>query len=127
MKSLIVSLCFLAFTVVLVSVNCLYVTDVLGDISETLNSLSEISQEEDISPQTAAAVRSLKEYWDRHKRLLSLTVNAAEIRDCSVAIGNLVAFSESDTTADYNAALSDVRTRIDTLLRRERFSLGNIF
>lgn len=126
MKSFIVSMIFLSATVLFIAVNCVYVTSVLKKTEDILLELPLISESGDIPDSTRDKTQQLYEFWQKHQRFLSFTINTAELRDCSVAIGNLAAFCSSDTIADYDAALTESRLRIHTLLSRERFTLKNI-
>ena len=126
MKSFLVSLSFLIFFIALSIVNCLYVTNVLSDVSAMLDKLPIVS-ESSVPKDVAVRAKDIPKLWDRHFRWLSLSINTAELRDCGTALGNLAQFSESDTSADYNATLSEAKTRIGVLYERERFSFFNIF
>ncbi|MBR5307904.1 MAG: DUF4363 family protein [Clostridia bacterium] len=126
MKSFVVSLIFLGITAITVAVNCVYVTGVLGKMDEALSALPEISDTAEIPREVSDRVHGLFDFWQRHRRFLALTINQAELRDCTAALGNLAVFCDSRTPADYDAALSESRLRISTLLSRESFTLENI-
>ena len=126
MKSFLISISFLVLFVILVAINCFFVTRILGDINSDLDSLQEVKQG-DVPDTTIYKAERILEKWNKYRTYLSISINLAEIRDCTVSISNLAKLSKSDTFADFNAALFDARNRIGTLLGRERFSFANVF
>ncbi len=126
MKSFLISISLLSVFVILTALNCIRVTKILTDISDRLEEFPESSG--NVLPSDASKKsRQLYDDWKKQSKYLSLTVNVSELRDMSIVLGNLAAFSESDTGADYNAALSDAKLRISLLRERERLSLSGIF
>lgn len=126
MRSMIVSVLFLALSVGIVGFNAIYVTDFLGEISESLEELPEASPEDTDLTHLTPSARELCEKFSDSFFLLSLSINTAELRDCSNSIEAVCAYTGTSEPADYNAALSEARLRIGILLQRERFSLINI-
>lgn len=126
MKSFLISISLLSVFVILTALNCIQVTRILTDISDRLEELPE-SSDNVIPKDVPKKSRQLYDDWKKESNYLSLTVNVSELRDMSVVLGNLAAFSESDAGADYNAALSDAKLRISLLRERERLSLSGIF
>ncbi|MBR3994092.1 MAG: DUF4363 family protein [Clostridia bacterium] len=125
MKSFLISICFFCFFLIITTANCFYVTGVLKYISTELEKLPETKQG-DVPATSSKKAEEILKHWNKHKKYLSLSINLAEIRDCTTILSNLAKLSKSDTFADYNAALWDARNRINTLLYRESFSPSNI-
>lgn len=125
MKSFIISLCLLLFFVILTTVNRLAVGSIFDNVLDSLDVLPE-STGNYIPDRAKQESEALFDYWCSKRRFLSLTINTAELRDCETALGNLAEFSDSDTGADYNAALSEAKVRVNVLADRESLSLFNI-
>ena len=125
MKSFLISGIFLAVFVAATGINCYFVTDILGETYESLSELSLLPDDADDSAFLSDSTMIL-DYWNSKKSFLSLTVNDAELRDCTISLENLRQRSVSSDSADRKAALYEARTRICALFIRERFSLANI-
>jgi len=126
MKSFFVSISLFLLFIVMTTLNYFRVASILSDVCSALDSLPETEEQckfRDVSGETDALFR----FWNNNKAFLALTINGVELRDCSTSLGNLSQFSNSDSFADYTAALSEARIRLKTLQDRESFSLANIF
>ena len=126
MKSFIVSICFFLVFAFLVTINCIRVTDFLGNILDSLCELPE-SEGNSIPDIARQKTDSICTYWAKNRDFLSLSVNNSELRDCQNALYDLAGYSASDTGADYDASLSKARTVISDLAERESVSFFNIF
>ena len=126
MKSFVVSSCLLVIFIILTSVNCVRVGGILDSLLDSLSELPE-SQDNVIPVHAKSDAEEICSYWRKNRGFLSLSVNNAELRDCETALFELCGYSDSDTGADYNTALSKARIRIGDLARRESVSLSNIF
>ena len=125
MKSFFISLGLLSFFIVITVINCFKVDSILGHVSDVLDSLPQ-SVNNYISPEMQKSTGEILGYWKSNRKLLSLSINSAELRDCEIALADLACFSESDTGADYNSALSEAKIRIAVLREREKLSVRNI-
>ena len=126
MKSMIVSLCFFIVSITVVSVNSYFVTSYLG---QTIEQLEALPMEIDKNADRTAYDNMMNEItasWDKRLGFLSLSINIAELRDCTVALKNFAAYTVADDPADYSSNLSEALLRIKTLYYRERISFSNI-
>lgn len=124
MKSFVISLVFFLVTVSGIFANCLYVERELAEILEFLQDMPEVTKEDEL-PQLVVFTKTVNKMWQDTRPFLSLSVENALLRDCTVSLGNLEAFCESSSVPDYNAALSDCIIRLSHLLEREKFSFKN--
>ena len=126
MRSMIISLCFFILSVTAVSVNSRFVTSYLG---ETLTLLEEMPCGIESSADKEACktqAKEITEKWNKHYGFLSLSINIAELRDCTIALESFLAYTEADDPSDYSSGRSEAILRIRTLYLRERISLENI-
>ncbi len=126
MRSMIVSLCFFLLSIITVSVNSYFVTSYLGQTIELLEEMpTEIDKSSDRT-EFYIKMNEITDMWDKRLGFLSLSINLAELRDCTVALENFAAYTVADDPADYSSNLSEALLRIKTLYRRERISFSNI-
>lgn len=126
MRSMIVSFCFFTVSLTAVVINSFFVTShferILGLIDELPTELSEEVPHDEIQKKT----EEISELWNRKLHFLSLSINAAELRESTISIENLSAFESSEDVSDFLASISEATLRVRTLYERERISFLNI-
>ena len=126
MRSMIVSLCFFILSLTTVAVNSYFVTSYLGQTIELLEQLpSEIGKDDDRTAFDLKA-REITDAWNKRLSFLSLSINIAELRDCTIALENFASYTVSDDPSDYSSNLSEALLRIKTLYYREKILFSNI-
>ncbi len=125
MKSFITSAIILSVTVILVTVNNIFVTKHLDKV---INSLSELPEGFDIisSTELEDKTRLSLELFEQHLDFLSFSISARDLRDMHSFLSELYAAGSSTDEAAYSTALYKAVTFAGHLKTRESFSLKNV-
>ncbi len=126
MKSSLISAIILAVTAALISLNAFFVS---SKLEETIRELEQLPANPDESQIYVLKEKSEKilNNWKDNSFFLSLSINASELRDCTVALCNVSEFADSQSLSDYRSARSESLYRLKNLKRRETVSLSTVF
>lgn len=126
MKSSVISAIILAATAALISLNAFFVS---SKLEKTIQELEQLPSTPDESQVYVIKTESEKilNVWKKNSFFLSLSINASELRDCTVALCNVSDFADSQSLSDYRAARSESLYRLKNLKRRETVSLSTVF
>lgn len=126
MKSSVISAIILAVTAALISLNAFFVS---SKLEKTIQELEQLPSTPDESQVFVIKTESEKilNGWKKNSFFLSLSINASELRDCTVALCNVSDFADSQSLSDYRAARSESLYRLKNLKRRETVSLSTVF
>lgn len=126
MKSSVIYAIILAVTAALISLNAFFVS---SKLEKTIQELEQLPSTPDESQVFVIKTESEKilNGWKKNSFFLSLSINASELRDCTVALCNVSDFADSQSLSDYRAARSESLYRLKNLKRRETVSLSTVF
>lgn len=126
MKSSVISAIILAVTAALISLNAFFVS---SKLEQTINALEQLPSHPDEAQVyvTKKESEEIISVWKKNSFFLSLSINASELRDCTVALCNVSDFADSQSLSDYRAARSESLYRLKNLKRRETVSLSTVF
>lgn len=119
MKSLIASLILLLLLIGAVSVNSAYVQSVCGDISELADELCESGYENE-------KVSRLLDLWKKNESLMSLSVEADELKRMNDLISSLPTLKEKTSSDEFVRACLLISDLCDELESYERISFESI-
>lgn len=128
MKSMVVSASFLAAAIILTVINSYFVNMYLSEALDMLYDIPLYSEDMSDGEKADAATKILQvcKYWESHLKFLSLSINSAKLRDCTVSLNMMHAFAESTEACDYKSELYTSQVRIRELMEQERFLFMNI-
>ena len=119
MKSLIASLILLLLLIGAVSVNSAYVQSVCGDISDLADELCESGYENE-------KVSRLLDLWKKNESLMSLSVEADELKRMNDLISSLPTLKEKTSSDEFIRACLLISDLCDELESYERISFESI-
>lgn len=125
MKSFITSVVILVITVILVTVNNIFVTKYLDNVIDSLSGLPEgfdIISSTELESKTHLSL----ELFEKHLGFLSFSINTRDLRDMHGYLSELYAASTSTDEASYSTALFKAITFAKNLKAREAFSFSNV-
>lgn len=126
MKSSVISAIILAVTAALISLNTFFVSSKLEETIHLLEQLPAHPSEAQvyvIKNQSETILNG----WKKNSFFLSLSINASELKDCTVALCKISDFADVQSLSDYRAARSESLYRLKNLKRRETVSLSTVF
>ena len=119
MKSLIASLILILLLIGAVSVNSAYVQSVCGDISDLADELCESGYENE-------KVSRLLDLWKKNESLMSLSVEADELKRMNDLISSLPTLKEKTSSDEFIRACLLISDLCDELESYERISFESI-
>ncbi len=127
MKTFYLALAILSFIVLLVFVNAFTVSGItqkMLTLTDLLPSAQEaVADEFETAEKTAGEIYSI---WQKYENLIGLSVNYEYIFNIDSAANELLGYIAAKDDAEYNAAVSRLRSRITRLKEAESFSIHNI-
>lgn len=120
MKSFIAALILLLLLVSVVTVNSIYVGNICDDIGKRAEALS-------LSGYDDETVSHLLNLWDKHEKLLSMSVEADELKRMKDLLSSLPTLKEKTSSDEFVRACELIYSLCDELASYERISFESIF
>lgn len=125
MKSFITSVVILAVTIIMITINNIFVSNYLNEMLVSLNALPksfDIISSEELESKSKNSL----DVFEKHLDFFSLSISARDLRDMHGYLSELYAASTSTDEASYSTALYKAVTFASHLKTRESFSLKNV-
>ncbi|MBQ9162203.1 MAG: DUF4363 family protein [Clostridia bacterium] len=120
-SSVLIAICLLAAVVLFVALNNLYVKRSVAELSDILESLSDIPD-----ASTDDGLDEFEQMLKDKLPWLSLSVNYDRIASIEGGTAEVIAYSGSRDTMQYRAALASLKEAVLGLGRNEKMSMENI-
>lgn len=121
MKGLIISTSLFLLLVIGVIANSFYANTVHDDMHAMVYEISHTP-----SPENANQINKIKEYWERHKVLLSISVSFDYIDDLTNKLDALEQANSSFDKTQLAINIELLQNSIDAIIRLENIKIDNI-
>ena len=121
MKGLIISTSLFLLLVIGVIANSFYANTVHDDMHAMVYEISHTP-----SPENATQINKIKEYWERHKTLLSISVSFDYIDDLTNKLDALEQANSSFDKTQLAINIELLQNSIDAIIRLENIKIDNI-
>ena len=121
MKGLIISTSLFLLLVIGVIANSFYANTVHDDMHAMVYEISHTP-----SPENATQIDKIKEYWERHKVLLSISVSFDYIDDLTNKLDALEQANSSFDKTQLAINIELLQNSIDAIIRLENIKIDNI-
>lgn len=119
MKSFVASLILILLLVGTVTVNSIYIRSICDEISDQTDELSE-------SGYDGEKVSRLLSFWNKHEKLVSLSVESDELKRMKDLISSLPTLKEETSSDEFIRACLLISDLCDELSSYERISFESI-
>ena len=132
MKGYVIALAVLTLIVAAVTANAAYIRFVTDSLAADLAALpdkplvSEPLDNEPLADETAAAVAAVRENFEKHLTLLSVTVAYPVLDRVTESLRILETHAQTGDSSEYAATLTLLRELVEEIARLEKLSVENI-
>lgn len=121
MRTFIVSLVIFLILLGCIIGNFFFIRSTTDNLAKMTASLPDANETE-----CKDRVAELREFWERRRDLISLSVSYTDLNQCGSLLAALDAFSAAGDSTHFNAAKLQLLDALDELSRLEAFSIGNL-
>lgn len=111
----------LTLMLVTIFANAIYIKNTADNI------LTLIDSSENFESNSRSSATVISEYWNNRIPILKLSLSQKEIEDISLNINEAIICAENQDEEEYQIAMARLRRAIESIKKREEFSIENIF
>lgn len=118
--SYIIAASALILMIVLIVANAIYIKSITGHI------LTLVDQAIELSNNSSLSITEIYDFWEKSIPTLKLTLSQRDIEEISLIIDEAKISLENNDNEEYQRTMARLRRAIESITKREEFSIDNI-
>lgn len=121
MKTLLVSVSLFLIMISLITVNAIYICNVSNALKSDILQLDVAFDE-----QCEEALKSISTYWNKNKRIISLSTNSTDVNKITDCISQLQTSAKNHCQTDFETSKQLLLNLIERMPHTEKITLSSI-